>query len=135
VRKRPPWAPPPPDPPAGLTEKDPREWMRVWLRVMAPRLSVKTVGFACAAFADYKSGGDIWAGIPLFQAVTGLSNKPVGDALALMRDWGLLWRYYEAAKSGIEGDADCHRLTFPDDISGIPMLSPDWVPPALAACG
>jgi hypothetical protein len=134
VRRRPPWAPPPPEPPAGLSEKDPREWMRVWERVIAPP-SVKSTGAWCAHFADYKSGADIWAKVEVFQKVTGLSDRPVRDALKLMRGWGLLWRYYEAAKSGIDGDSDIHRLTFPDDISGIPLLPPDWKLHVLAACG
>jgi hypothetical protein len=132
-RPRPYWAPEPPDPPAGFTGQPPRTWMIVWARVIAPP-SVKSVGAWCAHFADYSSGADIWPGVDIFQKVTGLSDKPVRDALKLMRSWGLIWRYYSARESGIEGDADIHRLTFPDDISAIPMLSPDWDAP-LAACG
>jgi hypothetical protein len=66
---------------------------------------------------------------------TGLSDKSVRDALKQMRQWGLVWRYYEAAKSGMPDDADAYRLTFPADISAIPMWSPDWDEPPLAACG
>jgi hypothetical protein len=125
-----------PAPPPGLRAVGPREWMHVWARVIA-KPSVKQVGVWCAHFADYQYGHDIKPGIPLLQLVCGerVSNKTVGDALGQMRDWGFLWRYYSAALSGIKDDRDIHRLTFPDDIDGIPMLSPDWQPPALAACG
>lgn len=124
----------PPEPPQGLTAVDPREWMRAWARVMALP-SVKNVGAWCAHFADYRTGANIRPGIPLLMKVSGHANKAVGDALRQMREWDLLWRYYEAARSGIPDDADAYRLTFPDDISAIPMLSPDWEAPEPAACG
>ena len=124
-----------PDPPPGLTAVDPREWTRMWARVVASP-SVKCVGFACAHFADYKNGSEIRPGIPLLMRVCGgMGNKTVGDALKLMRDWHVLWRYHEAAKSGVRNDADIYQLTFPDDISAIPMMDPEWGVPDLAACG
>lgn len=122
-----------PDPPDGLTAVDPREWTRAWLRVMAAP-SVKATGFAAASFADYRTGASIRPGIPLLQKVTGLSDRPVREALRAMREWGLIWRYLEGSKAGRNGNEDEYRLTFPDDASGIPMWSPDWEPP-LAACG
>jgi hypothetical protein len=119
----------PPDPPDGLRPVDPRDWMRVWVRVIASP-SVKCIGMACAHFADYKDGSEVRPGIPKLQkACGGMSNKTVGDALKLMREWGLLWRYIEASKSGQKDIADVYRLTWPDDISAIPMLGPDWKEP------
>ncbi len=108
---------------------DPREWMRMWARVIGPP-SLKNVGAWCAHFADYKTGAEVRPGIPLLMKVCGgMGNKAVGDSLKLMREWGVLWRYHEAAKSGVKGDSDIHRLTFPNDISKIPMLTPDWKDP------
>lgn len=63
------------------------------------------------------------------------SDKTVRGALEQMRDWGFIWRYYEAASSGVKDDADIHRLTFPDDIFGIPMYSPDWEEPLSTGSG
>lgn len=118
-----------PEPPPGLTAVDPREWMRMWARVIGPA-SLKNVGAWCAHFADYKTGAEIRPGIPLLMKVCGgMGNKTVGDSLKQMRDWGVLWRYAEASKNGIKGNSDIHRLTFPDDISAIPMLGPDWGEP------
>lgn len=115
-----------PDPPPGLRPVDPREWMRMWVRVIGPA-SLKCVGMACAHFADYRTGAEIRPGIPLLMKVCGgMGNKTVGDSLKLMRDWGVLWRYAEASKNGVKGNSDIHRLTFPVDIGAIPMLGPDW---------
>lgn len=115
-----------PDPPHGLNAVDPREWTRAWLRVLADP-SIKNTGFALASFADYKTGGDIHPGGVLLRKVTGIKgNKTIITALAQIRDWGLIWRYAEASKNGQSGQFDMYRLTFPDDISGIPMLGPDW---------
>jgi hypothetical protein len=118
-----------PDPPQGLRPADPREWMRVWARVIA-RPSVKCVGFACAHFADYRDGSEIRPGnTVLGLACGGMDKKTVISALAQIREWGLIWRYLEGSKNGRAGKSDIYRLTFPDDISAIPMLSPDWEPP------
>jgi len=124
----------PPDPPARLIAVDPREWTRVWLRVLATT-SVKSVGFACAAFADYETGAEIHPGIPLLAKICGgtvarpMSNKTVGDALFLIREWGLIWRYIEGSKNGRSGNSDVYRLTIPEDIfERVPMLDPDWNP-------
>lgn len=115
-----------PDPPDGLTAVDPREWTRAWRRVIAAP-SVKLVGYLCADWADYRTGANIRPGIPLLmKAAGGMGNKTVGDALQQMRDWGLIWRYHEARLTGVKGDRDIHRLTFPEDISPIPMMKPDW---------
>jgi hypothetical protein len=113
---------------------DPREWMRIWARVIA-QPSVKNVGAWCAHFADYGDGAEIRPGIPLLMKVTGLkSNKTVQDALEQMRDWKLIWRYIEGSKNGRGGKNDVYRLTFPDDPSAIPLMSPDWETPD-SACG
>ena len=118
-----------PDPPAGLIAVDPREWTRVWLRVIASP-SVKCVGFACASFADYETGADIHPGIPLLMKICGgMGNKTVGDALKIIRGWDLIWRYLEGSKNGRSGNSDMYRLTIPEDILGrVPMLDPDWNP-------
>lgn len=118
----------PPDPPEGLTAVDPREWTRAWLRVIADP-SVKSVGMACQAWADYRTGANIRPGCELLMKATGIKgDKTIRNALAQVREWGLMWRYHEG-RSGIKGDFDIYRLTFPDDISAIPMWSPDWEPP------
>jgi hypothetical protein len=119
----------PPDPPPGLIAVDPREWTRIWLRVVASS-SVKCVGFACAAFADYETGAEIHPGIPLLMKVCGgMGNKTVGDALRTIRGWDLMWRYLEGSKNGRSGNADMYRLTIPEDIlARVPMLDPDWNP-------
>jgi hypothetical protein len=128
-----------PDPPQGLTAVDPREWLRVWVRVLddAP---VKNVGFALAARADYKSGANIHPGCELLMQMTGIrSDKTVRDALKRIREMGFAWRYLEGSKAqfvmtkkGRKRPADEYQLTFPADISGIPMLSPDDEPDDLS---
>jgi hypothetical protein len=117
----------PPDPPPGLYAVDPREWTRVWLRVIASP-SVKCVGFACAAFADYQDGSEIHPGnVILGLACGGMTKKTVIGALAQMRDWELIWRYREGSKAGRAGLSDIYRLTIPGDIMAkVPMLDPDW---------
>lgn len=115
-----------PDPPAGLTAVDPREWTRAWLRVLADP-SVKLTGFAVASFADYKNGSEIRPGNELLMRVTGIrGDKTIRAALAQIRDWGFIWRYSEGKLQGRRGMADIYRLTFPDDVSGIPMMDPEW---------
>ena len=120
----------PPDPPPGLIAVDPREWTRVWLRVIASS-SVKCVGFACASFADYATGAEIHPGnVILGKACGGMTKKTVIGALGQMREWQLIWRYHEGSKSGRAGMADVYRLTIPEDIFHIvPMLDPEWNDP------
>lgn len=118
-----------PDPPDGLRPVDPREWMRVWARVTAEP-SIKNTGAWLAHFADYQTGAEIRPGNALLMKVTGIKgNKTVISALAQIRDWGLIWRYAEGSKNGRQGKSDVYRLTFPDDVTGIPLLSPDWEEP------
>lgn len=125
-----------PEPPEGLTAADPREWTRVWARVLAEP-SVKLTGFALLTWADYKTGAGIRPGNPLLMRVTGIrSDRTVRDALMLMRDeWGLIWRYREGSKSGRRKEPDEYRLTFPGEIDSIPMMDPDWRLPDEDACG
>jgi len=119
----------PPDPPDGLRPVDPRTWEPVWARVIA-NPSVKNTGFALLVWAGWKDGAKIRPGTWRLMRATGIrSDTTIRGALRQMRDWGLIWRYYEAATSGIADDADEYRLTFPDDITGIPLYSPDWEPP------
>ena len=47
-----------PDPPAGLRAAEPREWTRVWARVLAEP-SVKHTGLALIIWADYRTGANI----------------------------------------------------------------------------
>lgn len=111
--------------PDGYTAVDPREWTRVWLRIVASP-SVKCTGMACAAFADYRTGANVRPGNELLCKVTGLSDKAVRDALRLMREWGFLWRYSEGKSKGTERTYDAYRLTFPEKLDNVPILSPDW---------
>ncbi len=131
-----------PGPPAGLEAVDPRTWTLVWRRVLADP-SVKNTGFALAAAADYKTGAQIHPGNELLMLMTGIKgDKTVRDALKRLRDWGFIWRYLEASKAeyivtkkGVRvKPSDEYRLTFPADISGIPMLSPD-LEQGWEACG
>lgn len=124
-----------PDPPDGLTAVSPSVWLPVWRRVIASP-SVKLAGFACASWADWEDGAEVHPGnVVLGLACGGMHKSTVIPALAQIRDWGLMWRYIKGSKNGRAGLSDVYRLTFPDDISGIPMYSPEWEPPALAACG
>ena len=118
-----------PDPPKGLTAVDPREWTRAWARVMAMP-ATKCTGYSLLCWADYRTGAGIRPGVRLIMRATGIrSETTVGAALRQMREWGLIWRYVEGSKSGRKGDEDEYRLTFPDDITVIPMWSPDWEGP------
>lgn len=122
-----------PDPPSGLTAVEPRLWTAVWARVIADP-SVKNTGFALLTWADWKTGAQIHPGIPKLMQATGIKgDKTVRDALKTMRDWKFVWRYVEGSKApyvetknGRKRMSDEYRLTFPDDISGIPMYTPDW---------
>lgn len=124
-----------PAPPPGLRLRPvgEREWTQVWRRVLADP-SVKNVGFAMASFADWETGAHIYPGTELLMLVTGIKgDHTVRNALRQIRDWGLAWRYLEGSKApfvmtkkGVKKrPSDEYRLTFPDDPSGIPMLSPD----------
>lgn len=117
----------PPDPPAGLIPVGPREWMNVWVRVIAPP-SVKLVGVMAAYFADYSTGADIRPGNAILSAVSGeLDKRTVLKALGQIREWGLIWRYSEGRLQGRRGMADVYRLTIPEmALAMIPMLDPDY---------
>lgn len=124
-----------PEPPDGLNAVGPSVWLPAWRRVVASP-SVKLVGFACASWADWEDGAEVRPGNAVLGLACGaMSKKTVIGALAQIRDWGLIWRYLEGSKNGRAALSDVYRLTFPDDISGIPMYSPEWKPPVLAACG
>jgi len=131
-----------PDPPPGLRAVDPREWTRVWARVLAEP-SVKLTGFALLTWADYRTGAEIRPGAPLLMRVTGIGSRTtIAKALEQIRDWGLIWRYLEGSKAPFyfaddgtrKRPPDEYRLTFPDDSRAIPMMSPDWKLPG-EACG
>lgn len=123
----------PPDPPPGLRPADPREWTRVWARVLAAP-SVKVTGFALLTWAGYQDGAHIRPGYPLLMRVTGIGSRTtVSGALGQISEWGLIWKYKEGNRRLKESDE--YRLTFPDDITPIPMMDPDWNEPGLAACG
>lgn len=123
-----------PDPPAGLRIAKPHEWTRTWARVIAAP-SVKLTGFALLTWADYGDGANIRPGYELLMRVTGIGSKTtVSTALSQIADWGFIWRYLEGSKAPFYFTADGkrkrppdeYRLTWPDDVSGIPMLDPDW---------
>lgn len=122
-----------PGPPPHLQAAAPGDWLRTWGRVLAAP-SVKNTGFALLIWADYKTGANIYPGNETLCNVTGLSDKAVRDALKEIRGLGFIWRYLEGrtapftiTKGGErKRPSDEYRLTFPCDISAIPMLSPDW---------
>jgi hypothetical protein len=117
----------PPDPPPGLRAVGPREWMNVWVRVIAAP-SVKLVGVMAAHFADYSTGAEIRPGNELLAVVSGgIDKRTVLKSLAQIREWGLIWRYSEGRLQGRRGMADVYRLTIPEDaLATIPMLDPDY---------
>jgi hypothetical protein len=122
-----------PDPPPGLTAVDPRLWTRVWARVLADR-PVKEVGFSLLTWAGYADGANIRPGYPLLMRVTGIGSKTtVSTALGQIRDFGFIWKYREGNARRKESDE--YRLTFPDDISAIPMMCPEWHLPESCTCG
>ena len=118
---------PPPDPPEGLTAVDRNEWERIWRRVVADP-AIKLVGWTAASWAD-PDGTRIFPGARKVAASTGLTETTVKNALAVIRQTGLMWRYVEGSKHGRAGLSDEYRLTVSDDILGrVPMLSPDYEP-------
>lgn len=121
-----------PDPPPGLRIAKPHEWTRVWARVIAAP-SVKLTGFALLTWADYGDGANIRPGFALLMRVTGIGSKTtVSAALGQISEWGFIWKYREANRRLKLPDE--YRLTWPDNIEGIPMLDPDWQLPG-NACG
>ena len=122
-----------PDPPDGLTAVDPREWTRAWGRVLAER-PVKEVGFALLIWADYKTGADIRPGYSLLMRVTGIGSRTtVSTALGKVSELGFIWRYRQGNARRKEPDE--YRLTYPGDISPVPMLCPNWEMPGECTCG
>ena len=105
----------------------PREWMNVWVRVIAAP-SVKLVGVMAAHFADYSTGAEIRPGNELLAVVSGgMDKRTVLKSLAQIREWGLILRYSEGRLQGRRGMADVYRLTIPEDaLAMIPMLDPDY---------
>lgn len=111
-------------PPPGLTAADRNEWERVWRRVVADP-AIKLVGWTAASWAD-PDGTRIFPGARKLAASTGLAETTVKNALAVIRQAGLFWRYVEGSKHGRGGVADEYRLTVPGDIlDRVPMLTPE----------
>jgi hypothetical protein len=116
-----------PEPPEGVAAAERNEWERVWRRVVADP-AIKLVGWTAASWAE-PDGTRIFPGARLLAATTGLSETTVKNALAVIRQSGLIWRYVEGSKHGRGGLADEYRLTIPDDIlDRVPMLTPDYEP-------
>jgi hypothetical protein len=116
-----------PEPPFPLQAADPRDWTRAWARVLAGP-PVKAVGFALLTWADYRTGADIRPGYSLLMHVTGIGSKTtVSNSLSQIRDWGFVWKYKEG--NARRKEADVYRLTFPGDISAVPMMDPEWKMP------
>lgn len=115
---------PPPEPPEdeALIVQTPDEWLQVWRRVITTT-PTKAVGYVAAQFADWNDGTEVRPGNELVARILGCSTKSVERAFAFMRDHGLVWRYHKAVRLR---DADVYRLTVPEDISRVPMLTPDW---------
>lgn len=129
-----------PDPPPELKLQvvDQRQWLNAWYRVLADA-PVKNVGTMLALRADYKTGARSHPGVELLMAMTGIkSDTTVRGALRKIREMGFAWRYVEGSKAPFyiarNGErkrlADEYRLTWPDDVSAIPMLDPDDEMPA-----
>jgi len=116
-----------PEPPWPLQPAEPRDWTRAWARVLAGP-PVKAVGFALLTWADYSTGVNIRPGYLLLMRVTGIGSKTtVSAALAEIRDLGFIWCYRKGNARRKESDE--YRLTFPGDISIVPMMDPEWRSP------
>jgi len=117
---------PAPEPPEGLIAQNPDEWMQVWRRVITTT-PTKSVGYAAAQFADWKTGAEVRPGNEILARICGCSTKSVRRAFTFMRDNGLMFRYH---KGVAEGDTDWYRLTVPEDITKLQLLVPDtWAYP------
>jgi hypothetical protein len=118
---------PPPLPPQGLTAYGRNDWEPVWRRVVADP-AIKLVGWTAASWAN-PDGTRIFPGVRLLALTTGLTETTVKNALGVIREAKLMWRYVEGSKYGRGGVADAYRLTVPDDIlDRVPMLTPEYEP-------
>lgn len=100
----------------------PDEWAQVWRRVITTT-PTKAVGYAAASFANWERGDHVRPGNELLARICGCSTKSVERAFAFIRDHELMWRYH---MSRCQGESDEYRLTIPEDINKLPLLTPDW---------
>lgn len=115
---------PAPDPPVHLRAIGRNEWEQVWRRVVADP-AIKLVGWTAASWGD-PDGTRIFPGAKNLAATTCLTETTVKKALAVIREAGLMWRHVEGSRHGRQGVADEYRLTVPSDVTGLPMLTPEY---------
>jgi hypothetical protein len=91
----------------------------VWRTVIARCLLGSTVKLVAYTLANYasKDGTSVRPGVALLVKDTELGDRTVRDALAMLRDLGLIERTFQASVTGLRDKADEYRLTFPDDLA------------------
>jgi hypothetical protein len=89
-----------------------------WRTVVARCLLGSTVKLVAYTLANYASndGSSVRPGEALLMKDTELGERTVRDALAKLRDVGLIERTFHASSAGLRDKADVYRLTFPDDL-------------------
>jgi hypothetical protein len=122
---------PAPEPPEGLIAQNPDQWVQVWRRVITTT-PTKAVCYAAASFADWETGAKVRPGNPMLARIYGCSTKSVERAFAFLRDNHLMWRYHHGRR---EGDADEYRLTIPEDVTNLPLLTPEFDDPSDSQSG
>lgn len=109
--------------PDGLEPIDPLTWRTVVARCLLGS-TVKLVAYTVANYAS-SNGADVHPGVKLLMKDTELGDRTVRDALATLRDVGLLHRTFEAASTGLRDMADEHQLTISEDLeSRVAMWDP-----------
>ncbi|MGV9536581.1 hypothetical protein ACWDR9_23470 [Streptosporangium sandarakinum] len=109
--------------PDGLEPVDPLTWRTIVARCLLGS-TVKLVALTAANYAS-PNGADVRPGEKLLAKDTELGIRTVRDALAKLRELGLVFRVFEGAASGREDLADEYRLTYPDDLeSRVAMWDP-----------
>ncbi|MEU8381728.1 hypothetical protein [Streptosporangium sp. NPDC048865] len=109
--------------PDGLEPIDPLTWRTIVVRCLL-NPPVKHVALTAANYAS-RDGSDVRPGEKLLVKDTGLGARTVRDALAKLREVGLLYRVFEGAASGSAELADEYQLTYPDDLeSRVAMWDP-----------
>lgn len=100
--------------PDGLEPIDPLTWRTIVARCLLGS-TVKLVAYTLANYAS-SNGADVRPGEKLLAKDTELGERTVRDALARLREVGLIHRTFEASTTGLRNMADEHRLTFPEDL-------------------
>jgi predicted transcriptional regulator len=115
-----------------LIDLDRYEWERVVRRCVLPA-PVKAVAAYLSQYAN-KNGTRIYPGVARLSAVTGLSERSVRGALAILRDLELITRTRKGSSLGRQALADEHKLTRPADLIARVHMLDVYESPESAAC-